>query len=301
MILINDDEKNMYQVKIISAGVKKIAKIEKLYNYLGPLCLTYGNDKDGFPVPIARFDNIESIEVVNDLSTRKIVTSSEGNSVTTAKTGNMVKRAVIGGVLTGGAGAVIGGVTGTKNTEVSTISNSSETIKYLVTLQVKFKDGKVLIISVNDPEITELLYSHIGTECISDDELEILKQKSLTKIANEKRAIEERSRNAIFEQRAKEKIAMHAPMESGSEVNMIAFASFMVGLILCYFTHSDLGFKLFTLIWFFIKLIFFTIVAAIPITFYVMHIGEKKRQNYSKLLAEEISNQKIISRNKKSS
>ena len=291
----------MFTIEINSTGIKKKATIEKLFLHNGPFCITQSKNKDGFPVPLARLDYIETVEVVNDLSTRSTITTSEGNSVTTAKTGNMVKRAVIGGVLTGGAGAVIGGVTGTKNTEVSTISNSSETIKYLVTLQVKFKDGKVLIISVNDPEITELLYSHIGTECISDDELEILKQKSLTKIANEKRAIEERSRNAIFEQRAKEKIAMHAPMESGSEVNIIAFASFMVGLILCYFTHSDLGFKLFTLIWFFIKLIFFTIVAAIPITFYVMHIGDKKRQNYSKLLAEEISNQKIISRNKKSS
>ena len=282
----------MYQVKIISAGVKKIAKIEKLYNYLGPLCLTYGNDKDGFPVPIARFDNIESIEVVNDLSTRKIVTSSEGASVTKAKTGNMVKRAVIGGVLTGGAGAVIGGVTGTRNTETVSTSTSSEVLNYLVTLQAKFKDGKIITFTVDNPEITELLFSHIGTEYINDEELAKLKILAVQEKEKQRRLAEDEFKDQKITEKAEELAKKNLINKKPWDDKMTMLLTIIPSVIISigYAIFSSL--TTFTLIAFLFKIILSFIVVGICIFIFVGIIVLSQQKEYERLFKEEVFNQR---------
>ena len=58
----------MFTIEINSTGIKKKATIEKLFLHNGPFCITQSKNKDGFPVPLARLDYIETVEVVNDLS-----------------------------------------------------------------------------------------------------------------------------------------------------------------------------------------------------------------------------------------
>ena len=65
----------MFTIEINSTGIKKKATIEKLFLHNGPFCITQSKNKDGFPVPLARLDYIETVEVVNDLSTRNTITT----------------------------------------------------------------------------------------------------------------------------------------------------------------------------------------------------------------------------------
>lgn len=183
MILVTVLKKNsgniMYIVDIWSEGVKKKAKIAKLFLTEGPFCLYQIHDVNGFPKPIARLDNIKQIEVVEDLSTSKTIVTTEANSTTTASTGNLVKRAVIGGVLLGPTGAIIGGVTGTKNTKKIENSEYTEKVDYLVNINLIFKDGMSIVVKIDNPEVTDLLCSYLGVETVTDDELIELKQKAL--------------------------------------------------------------------------------------------------------------------------
>lgn len=69
------------------------------------------------------FEELADVQLIEDIST------SETNTIQKSNTGNTIGRAVIGGVIAGGVGAVIGGVTSKKEMVSNTISKKKYTVK----------------------------------------------------------------------------------------------------------------------------------------------------------------------------
>lgn len=288
----------MYTVEIVSAGVKKKIKIDKLFIYNGPFCFYHIKDVNGFPKSIGRFDEIEEIETISDLSIRNTETISEGTSTTKAATGNLVKRAVVGGVLTGVGGAVIGGVTGTKNTETVTISKSLEKIEYLVKLKVKFVDGQILIVNVNDSEITELLFSHIGVQTIQDEKLEKLKNLSLKKMQKEEAYTENLLLdNKITEEaklRAIAKLADKKPLDTDIVILITFISALILSIIFNTFNLMVDSELTFVLVSFIFKIVIFLILFIIPIFIVMALIVNGQKSAYEETMKYEIFNQRQL-------
>lgn len=88
------------------------------------------------------FDDILSVQLEDD----KIVKKGKMVAITKTDNGNMVKRAVVGDVLLGGAGAVIGGSTAEKNT---TYQQEPDEIIHNYSIIVNIKDFTNPIIRIN--------------------------------------------------------------------------------------------------------------------------------------------------------
>lgn len=280
----------MYIVEFLSEGNKKKAKINKIFLDRGPFCIYQIHDVNGFPKPIGRFDHILDIEVLSDLSTKKTITHTEGTSTTTAKTGNLVKRAVIGGVLTGVGGAVIGGVTGTKETEIKTKSESSDEINYLVQLKLQFIDKTVIIINVNNPEITDLLYSYIGKVPLSDAELSDLKKTALA----DRKKLSGRERDFVRDQDfyeqaneiAKSKLRNIQPMDSVGVKALTSLITGVLSIVLILVLKGFLGLFISILL---AALLFGAVfIVLLP---KLEASNAKKRENYQNLFDEEVFKQ----------
>lgn len=282
----------MYKLKIITAGVKKAAEIMPLCLYEGPYCIAYIIGSDGFPKSIARLDNIENISIIDNLSTREVTTISEGEETTTSKTGNLVKRGIVGGVLLGPTGAIIGGVTGTKNTVKVGKDISTETVNYLVKLQINFKDNTTMLVEVNDPQITELLFSHIGVEVIADEKIEKIRERCIHKINADKVKITEKAKNKEYRLKAEEKMEAYKPMSAKSYEALGMFISFIIAMLLSLVTYVELSFKIFTLVWAIVKFGFYLIIAVIIITIFITWLENSNKKDYEERLAEEIERQK---------
>lgn len=282
----------MYNIKIITAGVKKAAQIMPLCLYEGPYCIAYTIGSDGFPKSIARLDNIENINIIDNLSTREVTTISEGEETTTSKTGNLVKRGIVGGVLLGPTGAIIGGVTGTKNTVKVGKDISTETVNYLVKLQIDFKDNTKMLVEVNDPKITELLFSHIGVEVITDEKIEKIRERCIDKINADKVKITEEAKNKGYRLKAEEKIGTYEPMSGEFHQALLVIISFSIAMLLSILTHVELSFKIFTLVWAIAKFLFYFAIAAFSVIIFVDWLEESNKKDYEKRLAEEIERQK---------
>lgn len=92
--------------------------------------------------------NEYSFDEIIDAEIEDIITqhTSGGEIVTKTKTGNMIGRAVVGGVLTGGTGAIIGGATAKK---VSTVMPSEIQIKHRYNLLVTTRNISNPLITIN--------------------------------------------------------------------------------------------------------------------------------------------------------
>ena len=76
------------------------------------------------------FSKIIGYDVINkSLNNKKIMTATTITSK--ADTGNLIKRAIIGGVVAGGVGAVIGGVTAQRNTNITMVEEEDTMSKYM--------------------------------------------------------------------------------------------------------------------------------------------------------------------------
>lgn len=91
-----------------------------------------------------KFKDILGFSLVDD-ETSETITTSIGNAKTS--TGSMIGRAVVGGVLTGGLGAVAGAATAKKN--INTDATSQTKTKHNYTLYINVNDIKDPIISIN--------------------------------------------------------------------------------------------------------------------------------------------------------
>lgn len=87
------------------------------------------------------FDDILSVQMEDD----KIVRKGQMTAITTTNNGNMIKRAVVGDVLLGGAGAVIGGSTAEKNT---TYQQEPDVIIHNYCVLINIKDLKNPILRI---------------------------------------------------------------------------------------------------------------------------------------------------------
>jgi len=90
-----------------------------------------------------KFENIVSYEV-NDNS--KILRSSQDLAYTETNTGSLIGRTIVGGLIGGGAGAIIGGLTASKKT---TFYHSPEIIDHKYSINIIVNDISNPIISID--------------------------------------------------------------------------------------------------------------------------------------------------------
>ncbi len=90
-----------------------------------------------------KFENIVSYEV-NDNT--KILRSSQDLAYTETNTGSLIGRTIVGGLIGGGVGAIIGGVTASKKT---TVYHSPEIIDHNYSIKIKLNEISNPIITID--------------------------------------------------------------------------------------------------------------------------------------------------------
>ncbi len=154
----------MKDIYIFRDGEVIPAKIERLFKTHGPYTL------EG-----KRLDLLSKVQVVVDSSSSS--TSELGTSTSNAKTGNMLGRAIVGGVLTGGVGAVIGGLSGARESIINSVT--SESINTQLTTELIFEDRSTLYLLINNLESFHWLLGFSNQEAWSEEKLSIEKNKAL--------------------------------------------------------------------------------------------------------------------------
>ena len=191
------------EVEAIIDGKYINCSIGKMFNNQGPFCIYESVDWYGLPIVLRRLDKMQSIEVLSDLSKRRTSTKTSGNQG--ASTSNVVGRAIVGGLISGGVGAIIGGVTGEKR--ITTSSISTEDIDLNLILSIRFSDEPSLTIKLTDTSVLEFIASFSGSTAASDDELASLKENFLADFDKEKKRLEKVNEeiNKIVERKRLEK------------------------------------------------------------------------------------------------
>jgi hypothetical protein len=153
----------MKEIFFLKSGESLPAKIEKLFQTHGP-----------FTIEGRRLDCLAKVNVLVDSSISTMQTT--GTSTSKAKTGSMLGRAVVGGVLTGGSGAIIGGLSGKREAYTNTIS--SEVKQTEITAELIFQDENSLYVVIKSIEAFHWLLSFAGQRPLTDDELEVERNKA---------------------------------------------------------------------------------------------------------------------------
>jgi hypothetical protein len=135
---------------------KTLAKIVKMFDTHGPYLL------EG-----RRLDQLVKVQLLHDASTS--TSTQTGNSINTSNTGNLVKRAVIGGVLTGGVGAVIGGVTGKREATINTQTTTE--VQTELTVELIYIDGSSQYVFLRDITSFHWLLSFANQSPMTDEEI----------------------------------------------------------------------------------------------------------------------------------
>jgi len=281
----------VFIVEIINAGAKKKAKIDKIFLDKGPFCIYYIHDEHGFPKPIARCDQIEEVEVIRDLTTKKATTKGYEFSETKTSTSDLITRTLLGGALNGTTGEIIGGVTAVKKTQTVQLSHTTEEIdKHLLQLKVKFLNGNTLIINTDNPEVMELLFSYVGVQPIDESELQELRKLSLQQRDKEKlRDFKFASDQESYEQAnqiATEKLAQFKYASKQSLLWRSLFISFLVSFIIAFLLKNFVG----LLVSFIAFLILGLVISKIIYTKLNFH-NESKKAKYHALFEEEVFKQ----------
>lgn len=94
-----------------------------------------------------KFSDILGYSLVDD-ATSETITTSTGAAKTS--TGNMIGRAVVGGVLTGGLGAVAGAATAKKNISENATSQTTTTHKYTLYINVNSLQEPTIALCIGD-------------------------------------------------------------------------------------------------------------------------------------------------------
>ena len=122
-----------------------------------------------------RLDQLTKVQLLLDSSI--VSTHQTGTGTSKAKTGNVIGRVVVGGVLMGGTGAVIGGLSGQRESEINTqIHSTTETE---LTAELFFENDKSLYVLLKSKEAFHWLLGFANQPSLTDTELELEKNKAI--------------------------------------------------------------------------------------------------------------------------
>ena len=156
----------MNDIYIFRDGQTIPAKIEQLFVTHGP-----------YTIEGKRLDLLTKAQIIVDSSTSSI--SQVGTSSSTANTGSMLGRAVVGGVLTGGAGAVIGGLSGKRDSTINTVSSESKNTE--LTTELTFDDGSSLYVLIKSMKSFHWLLGFASQRAWSEGEIETFRNQASNK------------------------------------------------------------------------------------------------------------------------
>lgn len=152
-----EERKKDLQKRIEQEKELEFSKLKDIFSYNIDRCIEYGYNKYIFvnenEKKIMLNQNIYNFTEIIDFNVtdNSKVVFSPTTSSTSTDTGNMLGRAIVGGVLAGGIGAMIGGATAKKNT---TTSGSESHTKHTYIINVT-------IDSISTPTIKLLLGNNI--------------------------------------------------------------------------------------------------------------------------------------------
>lgn len=158
--------KNIY---IFKDGSIVPVEIKRLFNTHGP-----------YTIEGKRLDLLTKVNLITDSSISTF--KQTGSSIETSKTGSLVGRAVTGAVLAGGVGAIVGGLSGGK--ESVTTSTSEETIITDITIELVFNGNDFLYIQVKDMGAFHWLLGFANQSPLSDDKIETERQLAIIEQVN---------------------------------------------------------------------------------------------------------------------
>lgn len=147
----------MSDIYILKNGGKQKVSVVKMFNTHGAYLL------DG-----KRVDHLQKVQLLHDSSTQ--THSQTGSSIDTVNNANMLKRAVVGGVLTGGVGAVVGGVTAERTSSINSVTKT--TVNTELTAELTYSDGETQFVLFNDLKPYHWLLSFVNQPPMTDAELE---------------------------------------------------------------------------------------------------------------------------------
>lgn len=137
------------------------ANIRRMYDTHGP----YMMDEQ-------RLDMLTKVTLLVDASTT--TSYQTGTESSTAKTSSIVGRSVVGWALTGGAGAIIGGVTAKRSTTQN--STITQDIHTNLTVMLEFLNAAPVHVNVTDLASYHLLLEQVECEPTSDYQLQVMEE-----------------------------------------------------------------------------------------------------------------------------
>jgi len=157
----------MKGIYIFNDGIGVNANIKRLFDTDGP-----------YTIEGRRLDQLAKVQVLVDSSVSTI--KKTGTTIEKANSGSMLGRAVAGAVIAGGAGAVVGGLSGKKESVTSSIS--SESIAIDITAELIFEDNGSIYVQIKSNDALHWLLGFANQKPMTDDEIELERNKSLDKI-----------------------------------------------------------------------------------------------------------------------
>jgi hypothetical protein len=142
---------------VFQNGNRVPAKVERMFK-------THGV----FLINGVRLDTLSKLQILVDSSTSTRFES--GQSITTSDTDSAVGRAIVGGIILGGAGAVIGGTTGKKTSAIDSVI--TEVRNTQLTAGLTFNDGSTMNVFLTSLEVYHWLLDMVGKPPMTDEELE---------------------------------------------------------------------------------------------------------------------------------
>lgn len=147
----------MSNIYIFENGAKKRIHIERMFKTHGPYLL------EG-----RRLDQLAKVQLIHDSSTS--TQTQRGTSIDNVNNLNMLKRAAVGGILTGGVGAVIGGATAQRQATFNTTTKTHITTE--LTAELIYLDGTSQYVLFDDLKPFHWLLGCANQTPLSDAEIE---------------------------------------------------------------------------------------------------------------------------------
>lgn len=147
----------MSNIYIFENGTKKRVTVERMFK-------THGS----YVLEGRRLDQLVRVQIIHDSSTSS--QTHQGTSIDSVNNLNMLKRAAVGGVLIGGVGAAIGGITAQREATINTVTNTH--INTELTAELIYADGTSQYVLLDDIKPFHWLLSCVNQKPLTDEEVE---------------------------------------------------------------------------------------------------------------------------------